>query len=204
MRNRNIVLVVALVLVALTACSSKSSPSPSSSPSSTTGPTVTPTDPATSSSTAPNTISPTSQNPSADEAATRQAVETAWRSYWTVYDTLLSKPQSSWPATVAAVAVDPIYSQLITQDRAYAKSGIGSYGAVVLHPYWTTPVGGKSTANLMDCQDDSQAGSLDLKTGAKRTVGKKDNLVEGTLVRGTGGTWRVQQLTYFTNKKCEA
>lgn len=55
----------------------------------------------------------------------------------------------------------------------------------------------------MDCQDGSHAGSMVKKTGVKRTVGKKNNPVQGNLVRGQDGKWRVEQIFYFQDRTCQ-
>lgn len=187
---------LALVL-ALAACGSSGThtqdpPTVSSSKTHTSGSSTNP---------SPSTAATSSKR---SEAADRVAVEAAWSDYWRVYDTLMRQPEATWPATVSKVAVDPIYGELIKADKAFVAAGIGAYGHTIVHPYWTKPIAGKTEATLMDCQDDSHGGSVVLKTGVKRTVGKANNNIRATLFRGKDGAWRVAQIAYLVDQKCEA
>jgi hypothetical protein len=55
---------------------------------------------------------------------------------------------------------------------------------------------------IADCQDTSQAGSLETSTGNKTTVGVERNPLQGNLVRGEDGVWRVQQAYYLKDEPC--
>jgi hypothetical protein len=136
------------------------------------------------------------------EANERVKVEAAWAGYWHFQDTFLSQPPSTWTSTVGKVAVERVYSLLLKQGRALLTAGIGSYGERILDPFWTKPVGGKKTAVLGDCQDGSNAGTVVVKSGFKRTVGKAHTNMQGTLVKGPDNVWRVQEVVYFPNLKC--
>lgn len=71
--------------------------------------------------------------------------------------------------------------------RGEHKAG---YGQIIPYISWPQPIDGKDTAVLSDCQDGSQAGVLDTKTGFKLTVGTPNTPVRGTLRRTPQG-WKV-------------
>jgi hypothetical protein len=133
----------------------------------------------------------------------KHAVKAAWRQYWHVYDTLQTNPKLSWKATVSDVAVDPIRSELLHADRKFEAKGITGYGRTVTHIKSTKIASSGDKATVRDCQDDSQGGSVKVKTGRKVTVGKDHNLIRGTLTKGKDGEWRVKQIGYLSGVKCE-
>jgi hypothetical protein len=135
-------------------------------------------------------------------AGHKAAVTAAWRRYWHVYDTLPNRPQSSWKTEVSQVAFDPIRKELLVEMRKNAEDGLGAYGRTVLHVKSVKLKSG-GTATIRDCQDDSQGGSVKVKTGRKVTVGKDHNLIRGTLTKGKDGQWRVKQIGYLSGVKCE-
>jgi hypothetical protein len=162
---------------------------------------------------APTTASPAPPSPSASgsptspadrEKADRAAVEQAWQEFWTVRDAVESGsyPQNQWPTVVGRVAVDPTYTRLISAATQFRNSGLRAYGAVMFHPYWTRPIAGTTTAMMGDCMDTSHTGSMYVKTGAKRTVGKTHDNTRVTLVRGADGRWRVKLIESLVGQQC--
>ena len=189
-------LAIAALLTAA-GCTSSKSDGPTHTPN--------PTTPGSSTSGTPSTASstPTSVDTAAREAQDRAAVEAAWAHYWTVYETFQTKvPQAKWDSTIAGIAVDPIRAQVLKSARADLIIDVVTFGQVVNHPYWTTPVAGKTTAVMGDCMDQSHYGSMFAKTKKKRTVGVAHDNTRATLVRGTDGTWRVKQIEYLLDVKC--
>jgi hypothetical protein len=186
--------VVAAVVVLVSACSGGSSANGPSTFSGTRPPS------STASTSTVTSSSPTSSV--APEAADRLAVEQAWNRYWTVHQALLGTPAAGWPAAVDAVAVDPTRAQVLSEADLFTKSGLRFYGQVVSHPYWSTPIDGKTTAVMGDCGDYSHYGTLYVKSGSKRTVGVARNNTRVTLVKGSDGTWRVQKIEYLLDLKC--
>jgi hypothetical protein len=138
------------------------------------------------------------------ENADRAAVEAAWVDFWDVYIGVEAQkyPREQWPTLVGAVAVDPTYSQVLTEGARFQAAGISAYGSVVSHPYWTQPIGGKPAARMWDCMDQSRYGSMSVKTGRKRSVGVARDKTRATLVRGADGRWRVKLIEYFVSQKC--
>lgn len=67
------------------------------------------------------------------------------------------------------------------------------YGEVVLHPEVTSI--DTSTAVVRDCQDTSNSGVKDRKTGRKDTKGIPRALVVADL-RTDGGTWKIVRIDY--------
>jgi hypothetical protein len=193
LRRSGLVAVVAAVMLGAACGGASSSGGPSRSSDA----------PSPSSSVAASTAASASPTSSADrEAADRLAVEQAWARYWTVHQTLLGMPSAGWPAAVGAVAVDPTRAQVLSEAALFTKSGLSFYGQVVSHPYWSTPIGGTATAVMGDCGDYSHYGTLYVKSGNKRTVGVARNNTRVTLVKGSGGTWRVQKIEYLLDVKC--
>lgn len=180
------VLLACAVLLAAVACTSSMA---------TQGPPTSSATPSASPSTATSPVALT-------EAQKRDAVKQAWVDFWHVYDTILQRPQGTWSAAVHRVAVDPIAPQLLRQSRSQAKAGLGSYGYTVVHPYLTKSVGDKTTVTLWDCQDGSHGGSLVKATGVKKSVGRVDAFGSATMVRGTDGRWRVEQIKSYLDKTC--
>lgn len=185
-----------LVGVLLAACSSSGSPKHSTSPS----------DPLQSTSTSvaisdPSTSTPvtSSSTPVITTATVEQTVGAAWLNYWKVSLALTTHPRIQWPMRVQAVAVDPIYGELLNSIRVQQdKLGQVGYGYVISHPYWPKPPAASSKTVVMgDCFDGSHAGTKLAKTGQVKTVGKKSSNIHATLVKGQGGTWRVQQIQYL-------
>jgi hypothetical protein len=132
------------------------------------------------------------------------AVEVAWVRFLDVYDAVESQkhPQGQWPEVVAAVAVDPTYSQVLTEAARFQAAGLAAYGTSVSHPFWTEAIRGKPTARMWDCMDNSRHGSMYVKTGEKRSVGVARDKTRATLVRGADGRWRVKLIEYFVSQKC--
>lgn len=149
----------------------------------------------------PSTKMPTtsSSTPVVTTASVEQSVGAAWLNYWKVSLALTTHPRPQWPARVKAVAVDPIYTQLLNSIRLQQdKLGQVGYGYVISHPYWPTPPDASSKRVVMgDCFDGSHAGTKIAKTGQVKTVGKTNTNIHATLVKGQDGSWRVEQIQYL-------
>ena len=66
---------------------------------------------------------------------------------------------------------------------------------------WDQGINGTNTAVFNDCQDWSQAGVLDTKTGNKLTVGAANTPVRVTVLR-TGDGWRVAKAELLQGATC--
>ena len=192
LRSAAVLLVAAMLLAACSGGSSGSSRSPSvsGSPGST------------SSSTTPTSDPPSStqsSSPVVTTAAVEQIIDRAWLNYWTVSLALTKHPRAQWPTLVRAIAIDPIYGELLNSIRVQQdKLGQVGYGYVISHPYWPTPPTSSATTVVMgDCFDGSHAGTKLAKTGEIKTVGKNHTNIHATLVKGQDGTWRVHQIQYL-------
>ena len=130
------------------------------------------------------------------EAADRAAVEQAYRQFWLVtWSVDREHPASDWRRVVAAVAVDPELSLVVSGTQRLRQNGLTSYGEPVPHPR-VLPVLGAGVARVRDCQDASHSGQAEVATGRARTVGVARNPVEAVLVRGADGRWRVSRLSF--------
>ena len=139
---------------------------------------------------------------SPQESADRAAIEAQWNKFWEVYLELPHTPEGDRQALAASVAVDPGLTNLLTDATTVEQKGWDSYGQIIHRISWPQPVDGKTTAVIADCQDTSQAGSLETSTGNKTTVGVERNPLQGNLVRGEDGVWRVQQAYYLKDEPC--
>ena len=139
---------------------------------------------------------------SAQESADRAAIEAQWNQFWQVYLALPHTPQGERQAMAAAVAVDPGLTNLLTDANTVEQKGWDSYGQITHRITWPQAVDGQATAVIADCQDTSQAGSLETSTGNKMTVGVERNPLQGTFVRGQDGVWRVDQVFYLKDEPC--
>lgn len=139
---------------------------------------------------------------SAQEAADRAAIEGQWNEFWQVYLALPHTPQGDRQAMAAAVAVDPGLTNLLTDANTVEQKRWDSYGQITHRITWPQSVNGQPTAVIADCQDTSQAGSLETSTGNKMTVGVPRNPLQGTFVRGQDGVWRVNQVFYLKDEPC--
>jgi len=142
--------------------------------------------------------SPTSAAASAPSTAPvdeRAAVEAAYRRFWAVSWDVDKQPTSRWRAVLATVSVDPILTRLYAGTKAHQQAGIRLYGQVRARPTVRRVTGSRATVG--DCQDASQAGQADARTGKPETVGVARSPVEATMLRGADGRWRVSDVRYM-------
>lgn len=143
-----------------------------------------------------------SMSPAEREASDRKAIEAAWVKYWAVGAQAIGLPVPQQKALMSTVAVDPALSLVLAGYAKFAKNGWTDYGTPTHRPYWKTPVGGKPTAVMGDCMDDSKAGSMDIKTGRKLTVGVPRDNTRITMIKTTAGVWRVSKVEYLVDQPC--
>ncbi len=158
----------------------------------------------TSATTAPATpaaSTSTTVDPAAKEAQDRQAAELVWRKFDALSITIAALPADQVEASINAVAVDPQLTRLRDADAHYRAVHQAGYGLDISWISWPQPINGKDTAVLSDCQDGSQAGFLDTKTGNKLTVGTPNTPVRGTLQRTPIG-WRVANVELLQGATC--
>lgn len=123
------------------------------------------------------------------------AVHSAYRRFWVVAKSVDKLPPSRWRPTLAAVAVEPLLSQLLSGYAAQATRGLAEYGTVVPHPRIASFR--VDRASIVDCQDDRNAGVLDVDTGQPRTVGSARTLVSAVLIRDGDGRWLLSEARYL-------
>lgn len=139
---------------------------------------------------------------SPQEAADRAAVEGQWKEFWAVVLGAVRLPDGQRESALAAVAVDPLKSQILAEVRDSAAEGLDRYGSMIEHPYWEQPIGDRDTAVMGDCQDASQTGVLNVSTGKKETAGVVGNNTRATFERGSDQVWRVKEIYYLTDVPC--
>ncbi len=143
----------------------------------------------------------TTLDAAAQEKADRAAAEVVWRKFSDLIFTLESVPVAQVDAAIDAVSVEPMASHMREVNADYRLNGKVGYGVVVSYITWTQPIDSKSTAALNDCQDGSQAGIRDAKTGNKVSVGTVNTPMTGTLVRTNQG-WKVKSAALVQGASC--
>lgn len=124
----------------------------------------------------------------------RSAVEHAYVRFWELAGTLDRVPEAERHARLGEWAVDPELSRAVDGLKRLQEQSIGFYGTPTARVSGIDVNGG--TAVLRDCQDASQSGQVDTRTGARKTVGVARNPVTATLLRGADGAWRVSEIGY--------
>ncbi len=156
---------------------------------------------ATSQSTTP-TPTVSSSDAATIEAANRQAVVAAWKKFWQINTQLMRIPAPQLATRIGEVAIGATRAQMLRAVKGFRATHQAQYGYVINHPYWKASVGGKTSALIYDCMDQSHFGSLYTTTGVKHTVGVAHDNTRGVLVEGTDGIWRVQEIVYLLDQKC--
>ncbi len=154
-----------------------------------------------SSSVTPAPSTSTTLDAVAKEAKDRQDAEAVWRQFNGLIVTLETLPADQVEAAINGVAVDPTATRMRDENAKFRAEHKAGYGQVVPYIRWTQPIDGKETAVLSDCQDGSQAGFLDTKTGNKLTVGTVNTPIEATLQR-TGEGWKVAKADILQGATC--
>ncbi len=98
-----------------------------------------------------------------------------------------------------ATTTTPELSQLVETFGKQRTAGKVLYGRDVLHPVVTSVA--NDLARVTDCQDSSQSGVMDLKSGRRLTVGVSRNPVDATLLM-RGGVWKVSVVHYRPGDTC--
>ena len=69
---------------------------------------------------------------SVEESADRAAVESQWVKSWDVYLEIARTPAADREALVAAVAVDPTKTNMLSDAAKFDSQGLETYGSLVL------------------------------------------------------------------------
>jgi hypothetical protein len=221
---------MAVLLLALSACTGPTETSPSTSPVSTTlavstSPAVSSTELSTHRSATTTSIpltsveatalpsgatslpmpagSATVQAANPQEETDRAAVEMVWRRVWDLVTIINEIPLAERQARADALLLDPIRSQLLASAAKADSDGETFYGTIQLHPYWYRSIDGQNNAVIGDCRDASNFGSMIRATGEKRSVGIKGSNTVGRFLRGQDGSWKLWQVSYLTDLPCD-
>jgi hypothetical protein len=185
----------AAVCAALAGCSTNAdanpAPSTTSTGTATTGGT----------STTPSRTTSTTLDAAAQEKKDRQDAELVWRKLEGLAIEMTSLTPDQAEQAFQQVAVDPQLTRLRGAYQTLTSKGEAGYGQPIIAVAWREPINGANTATLYDCQDGSQAGYLDKKTGNKLTVGTPDTPMTVSLQRTAQG-WRVSSFTIDQVNKC--
>jgi hypothetical protein len=125
---------------------------------------------------------------------TRNVVKRAFLHFWSVSNGVIQERDGAWRLELAVVAVEPQLSRMVDNLNSLKAHGLGPYGTTT--EYVTNVEVKGDTATVTDCQDASQSGQLDIKTGKRTTVGIPRNPVMGRMQRDTVGEWRVAEISF--------
>jgi hypothetical protein len=92
---------------------------------------------------------------------------------------------------MSAIAVEPLLSHLVDGITEQHRKGLLDYGAVVPHPRIVQASAGR--ASIVDCQDASRSGTVDVQTGVVQSVGSARTPMASVLTRGADGRWRLSE-----------
>ena len=183
----------AAVAAALAGCNTSAGAGPITSATKTPTSSTTPATPTASTS--------TTVDPAAKEAQDRQVAELVWRRFNGLITTLETLPANQVEVAIAAVAVDPAATRMRNENAKFRREHKAGYGQAIVYVAWPQPINGRATAVLSDCQDGTQAGFLDTKTGSRLTVGTPNTPLRGTLQRTPDG-WKVSNLEVLEGTSC--
>jgi hypothetical protein len=136
------------------------------------------------------------------ERADRAAAEAQWVKSWDVYTELPGTPEAERAELASTVMVDPGLTRALDEAKSVSDQGWDTYGAIGHRLSWPSEINGAAEAVIRDCQDTSQTGSYEINTGYKKTVGVPARAMQGLLVKGADGTWRVAQVFYLQDETC--
>ena len=119
----------------------------------------------------------------------------AYGRFWAVAQRLDRKPVARWRPLLAPVAADPLLSRVLAALAGRVQAGYRQFGEVRVHPRLVAAA--PERASVLDCQDASRAGEMDLVTGLPAEVGAPRTPVAATLVRRADATWRVAEARYL-------
>jgi hypothetical protein len=142
------------------------------------------------STTAPSKLAPTTS------AAAQTENERVLAQYGGFFQTLpqaSTMPEAPRNELLAKYLSGSAYSKTVKTLSSQAAFGKVVYGEVIMHPDVTSI--DTSTAVVTDCQDTSNSGVKDRKTGRKETKGIPRALVVADL-RAVGGTWKIIKIDY--------
>ena len=143
----------------------------------------------------------TTLDPAAKESQDRQDVELVWRKFDALAFTAETMPADQAKSAMAAVAIDPALTRLRDQDTQFRAEHKAGYGLNVSYFAWDKLINGADVAMFTDCQDGSQAGYLDTRTGNKLTVGTVQTPIRGTMQRTAQG-WKVADAQLIQGATC--
>jgi len=191
---------VAAVCAALAGCSISADANPATSTTSTRT-AATSGGTSTSTSATPSTSTSTTLDAAAKEKKDREDAELVWRKLEGLAHTMTTLSAGQAEQAFHEVAVEPQLTRLRNAYKTLTSRGEAGYGEPVIFVSWHEPINGADTATLYDCQDGSQTGYLDTKTGNKLVVGTPSTPITVSLQQTAQG-WRVSTFTIDEVNKC--
>jgi hypothetical protein len=140
--------------------------------------------------TLPTTSAPGAPRVSSSPTSAEDAVRQSYTQYWAVLPQAEQTPdEARRRQLLAAYATEPQLGTVLRNIKNLHTKNQTSWGYVVVH-IESVQVNG-DTATVRDCQDSSNAGLMDTKTGKKTSRGVPKDPLSATLQRGTDERWRI-------------
>jgi hypothetical protein len=138
----------------------------------------------------PTTSAPAAPSVSASPTSAEDAVRQSYTQYWAVLPRAEQEVDGERRRQLLAdYAAEPQLGTVLRNiENLHAKNQT-SWGYVVVHIQSVQVAG--NAATVRDCQDSSNAGLMDSKTGKKTSRGVLKDPLSATLVRGTDERWRI-------------
>jgi hypothetical protein len=136
--------------------------------------------------TVPGALAPTPVRP-----ADAVRILKVYSQFWDVVLEVSRRPSNSWRQVLEPVSTEPLLSQLLDGLADQRREGIVDYGTVRLRPQIVRSDG--RDASIVDCQDASRSGTLDVDSGVAESVGAPRRPVAAVLELGRDGRWRLSE-----------
>lgn len=138
----------------------------------------------------PTTSAPGAPSVSASPASPEDAVRQSYTQYWAVLPRVEQESdEGRRRQLLAPYATEPQLGTVLQNIKNLHAKNQTSWGYVVVHIESVQVTG--NTATVKDCQDSSNAGLMDSKTGKKTSRGVSKDPLSATLERGTDERWRI-------------
>jgi hypothetical protein len=147
-------------------------------------------------STTPSSAVHATTTPSIADA--RDQVLNRYRTFFAALPEASRLPEDSRNRLLNQYLAGPAYSTVVATLSSHAAFGKALYGIPVLKPKIASITA--DAAVIRDCQDTSESGVENVKSGLKETKGVPRTLVVTDLERGDSSSWRITKIDYLGSR----